>query len=133
MPKDLQQKSTRWKVSQRQFIEWLALPRELKGDIRTEAQFAESIGMERTALWKWKKLPGFWQEVQEATRPYLGHRLAEILETMQEQAARGNYQHAMAVLAMTGYYTPTTNVNQTGDITIKVVYADPNADNTDPA
>jgi hypothetical protein len=100
-----QQKATKWTASQRRFINWVALPKEYR-DHRTEVDYAKAAGVNRATLWKWKKLPGFWAEVQEATQQYLADTVPEGLEALKEMVRRGSFQHQKMYFEMLGMYVP---------------------------
>lgn len=94
---------TRWTSNQRKYIEWVATPEELR-EQRRLADFAEHIGISRVTLWRWNKIPGFHEAVQEQTKQYLGDALPEVLATLKEMARRGSFPHQKMYLEMLGMY-----------------------------
>lgn len=118
----MQQDATQWTRNQRRFIEWVATPDELK-EHRKVADFAASIGLERTTLWRWRKLPGFNEAVQQHAMQYLGDALPEVLASFKDMARRGNFQHQKTYFEMLGIYTPPKEQREhTGEIVLRVVY-----------
>lgn len=119
-----QDKARNWTANQRQFIQWLALPSEYRGEIRKEGDFAKHAHVNPATLWKWKQLPGFWQEVKEACKQYLDDTVVDGLRSFKEQVRRGSFQHQKMYFEMTGLYEPKDEPKISGKLTIEIIHAD---------
>lgn len=106
----MQPTATNWTGKQRKFIEWVATPEELR-EPRKFTDFTEAIGVDRSTLWRWRKLPGFYATVQEQTKKYLADTLPEALQALKNLAAMGSFNHLKLYLEMLGMYTPKSQVD----------------------
>ena len=111
-----QLKATKWSSKQQQFMEWVATPEDLR-EHRKLADFADSIGVDRITTWKWRRIPGFNEEIREQAKKHMGSALPEVLETLKNLAMQGNFNHLKLYLEMIGMYTPKQEVNQELEIT----------------
>ena len=100
-----------WTATQREFMLWLAIPRGLS-DIRNERAYSKTHTVSRSTLWEWKKLPGFWAEVQEMTTHYLSDAVPDGLQALKAAVRRGSFPHLKLYFEMVGLYVqkiaPTT-------------------------
>ena len=60
------------------------------------------MGVADKTLTRWKKLPGFMDEVRAIARGYLKDDLAEIYGAISREAQKGNYQMARLALELVG-------------------------------
>src|SRR5690349_3689242 len=121
MTDDEQQKATRWTAQQRKYMLYVATPKEERTPLN-EGNYAAENGINRTTLWKWKNLPGFYAEVNKLVDEHLADDYAEIVDSFKRQAKMGSYNHQKMYLELIGKYTPKQDVG--GDIVIRVVYED---------
>lgn len=108
-----------WTADQSKFIEWLATPRYERVP-PNQGMLADSMNVDEVTLWRWKKLPGFMDEVNSIVRAGLKLRLGEVYGALLREAERGSYQHIQLVMEMTGEYVKQQkNMNeQSGEVTI---------------
>jgi hypothetical protein len=90
-----------WTTNQIRLQEWLATPRYERIPIKQE-KLAEELGVSDKTLTRWKKLPGFMDEVRAIARLYLKDDLAEIYGAISREAQKGNYQMARLALELVG-------------------------------
>lgn len=109
----MQQGATKWTKAQRGFIEWCATPEDLR-EIRDVGKYADSLGVARSTLWRWKRLPGWNDEVQHYCKANMGDALPDVLATLKEYARRGSFPHQKMYLEMLGMYTQRTVIDVRG-------------------
>lgn len=90
-----------WSTNQIRLQEWLATPRYDRIPIKQE-KLADELGVSDKTLTRWKKLPGFMDEVRAIARMYLKDDLAEIYGAISREAQKGNYQMARLALELVG-------------------------------
>lgn len=90
-----------WTTNQIRLQEWLATPRYDRIPPKQERLAAE-LGVADKTLTRWKKLPGFMDEVRAIARGYLKDDLAEIYGAISREAQKGNYQMARLALELVG-------------------------------
>ena len=73
----------------RAFIEWLVLPGAMRRP-KTQKDFATKIGVNQDTLTDWKKLDGFWKEVQEEQQYHFKTQTSEVLYGLTKKAKEGN-------------------------------------------
>ena len=112
----MKQTETKWTSKQRDFIEWVATPEELR-EQRRFGDYADAVKVGRTTLWRWRKIPGFNEAVQEYAKQYLGDALPDALMALKDGARRGNFNHLKLYLEMLGMYTQKSEVKQELEIT----------------
>jgi Helix-turn-helix of insertion element transposase len=81
-----------WSPEQEAFIEWLALPKQDRIP-RTELALAKELGVDRTTLYRWRKLPELLEEVRMLCLSMMGPRLADVLASLEESALSSSLQH----------------------------------------
>lgn len=113
MSEDNNQKQAKWTLKQRAYIEWLALPYDLR-EQKSERAFAEHYGFSRESIWKWKHMPGLWDEVKNLSMQYFGSALPEVVESFKEQARHGSFNHQRTYFEMLGMYTPKGELSGPG-------------------
>lgn len=97
---DLQEK---WSVKQGKFIEWLATPRQDREPSTVEL-LAERLDVNPATLWRWKKLDGFQDAVNELARNSVHSRLPEVYGALLREAEKGSFQHIKLTLELSGDY-----------------------------
>jgi len=90
-----------WSTNQVRLQEWLATPRYDRIPPKQE-HLAKELGVSDKTLTRWKKLPGFMDEVRAIARLYLKDDLAEIYGAISREAQKGNYQMARLALELVG-------------------------------
>ena len=69
---------------------------------KTHKEVADLLRISPTTLSKWKKLPGFWEEVYSEAKAIIGDAIPEILASMVREANRGNVSAAKLCLQTMG-------------------------------
>lgn len=108
MPKEVKE----WTPNQERFIDWLALPEELR-EPRFHRGFAEQIGVREETLSRWKRLPGLTAEASRRARDLLKSDLPEIYGALVREAKAGSFQHIKLALEVAGEHTDSVDVNVT--------------------
>ena len=78
---------------QQKYIKILADPSE----DRTQEGVAKELNVTRAALYKWRQLPGFWEEVGKLVQDGTAQRMSRVWNRLLSQCERGNVQ-AMRLL-----------------------------------
>lgn len=114
-----------WTEQQRQFIEWLAIPR-FERVPPTQEMMAQQLGVDNATLWRWKKLDGFLDEVNKLARQSVRASLPAVYGALIRQAEAGEYQHIKLLLEIAGEYVPVQkNQNeQSGEVTYRFMWVD---------
>lgn len=73
-------------AAQRRYIEILADPREK----RTQEEVAKEFNVTRAALYKWRKLEGFWNEVEKLRRDTTNLRMSRVWHALLNKCEEGN-------------------------------------------
>lgn len=90
-----------WTTNQVRLQEWLATPRYDRIPPKQE-MLAKDLDVSDKTLTRWKKLPGFMDEVRAIARRYLKDDMAEIYGAISREAQKGNYQMARLALELVG-------------------------------
>lgn len=90
---------------QRRFMLWLATPSDVREE-RTLAAYCKAHDITRMSLWRWKKLPGFWQEVRALTAQFMADSVPDVLQSLKRLAKAGSFPHMKLYLEMVGMYVP---------------------------
>jgi DNA-binding XRE family transcriptional regulator len=82
-----QQNSTnnKFTAKHREYMEILADPTES----RTKEEIAKHFGVERTTLWYWEKIPGFWDGVNDLTKLHTCRRMPKAWDALMTTAEGG--------------------------------------------
>ena len=78
---------------QQKYIKILADPSE----DRTQEDVSKELNVTRAALYKWRQLPGFWEEVRKLVQDGTDQRMSRVWNRLLSQCERGNVQ-AMRLL-----------------------------------
>lgn len=70
------------------FIGWIALPKAARLP-KTNKELAKKIGVSQDTLTDWKRLTGFWKEVQQEQESYFRGQTADVLHALLEKAKTG--------------------------------------------
>lgn len=97
LPAPAERELTGWRPDEWRYIEWLALPRELREPRSVEA-LAREMGYSRVTLWEWSKKPGFSDAVIQRTRELV--RTADVPALMHSHARKGLEDVASATLVL---------------------------------
>ena len=73
-------------AAQHSYIEILADPTER----RTQEEVAKEFDVTRTALYKWRKLEGFWEEVERLVRDRTQQRMPRVWNALLDKCEEGN-------------------------------------------
>lgn len=87
----------KWSTKQRRFIQWLVLLKEDR-DPNTQAELALELNLRQQTLSRWKRLPGFWNAVEEEAIRRLVQRTSLVLEMIGKKAESGDYRFAKLLL-----------------------------------
>lgn len=101
MPKNVK----KWSRNQRKFMLWLASDKNSRLP-PNQGMLAKQIGVHEATLSRWKRIPGFWEEVTDIARELLRNDLAQIYAAIVREAVRGSYQHAKLALELAGEISP---------------------------
>lgn len=99
----------KWTKKQQRYIEWCATPSSER-EPSTQAEMADVLGVSRMTVWRWQKKPGFWVEVDNQIKAWVGKRTPDILGAHVTKAiAGGKYEDgdvpaAKLVLGYAGKY-----------------------------
>lgn len=121
--------ANRWHEKQRKFMEWLATSSFDREPITQQALAAE-LKVHEVTLCKWRKLPGFMDEVHRLITASLGDAYHDVMHSFKEEAKKGSYQHQRTYFEMMGVFVPQQEVK--GDVILRVVYDTGDQTKTDP-
>ena len=102
-------------ANQIKYIDWLAMGKYSR-EPATEQLFAETIGINRRTLIRWKKGQNgfteaeFWDAVTERAREFNRQALTTVYDALRDQAEKGSFQHQKLLLELTGEYTETRKI-----------------------
>lgn len=112
-------RAKRWRVEQRQFQQWLALPSWLRVPL-TQRMLAQELHIDEATLSDWKHIDGWDEAVNAIVMASMPRELPEIMGSFLAEARKGSYQHQKTYFEMIGAYTPKQEVD--GDIHLRVIY-----------
>ncbi len=69
-----------------------------------QQQLADELGVHESTLCRWKRLPGFMDEVSAVLKDELRSHVPDVLEALVQQAKAGRIEAIRDVLAMTAFY-----------------------------
>ena len=93
----------RWSYRQRRLQELLTVPEDTRPDgCQTDAEIAETLGVNIMTLKGWTLTPGFWEAVSDIASAYIGRHLHAVYESMVKQAIGGSVQAAKFCLSVLG-------------------------------
>jgi hypothetical protein len=107
----------KWTRHQREFQEWLALPKYDRFP-PTQQLFAATIGMDNGTLSRWKKLDGWQEAVNEIAQSHLRVAVPEVMGALRREAEKGSFQHIKLFLEMMGMHVDKQE--STGDLRIRI-------------
>ncbi len=87
------------------FAQWLVLP-ESKRQPKTQGELARELGVSRTTLSTWRRLPVIQAIVSDWRNSYKAH-FNEVVDAMLRQARRGNVPAARLLAEILGELAPT--------------------------
>lgn len=90
-----------WSTTQVRVQEWLALPKYERFP-PTQDLLAEDLGIADKTITRWKKLPGFMDDVRSIALRYLRDDLPEVFGAIGREASKGNHQMARLALELVG-------------------------------
>ena len=93
----------RWHVRQMATQIWLAMSKEERMP-RTQRELAKLLNVNEMTISRWKKLPGFQEEVTAIARSFLVVDLPEIYAALRKEAKAGSLPHIKVVLDLTGEF-----------------------------
>jgi hypothetical protein len=89
----MRNKGKSWSRKQLLVIELLATNPHL-----THKTIAKKAGISDRTLRRWKRLPGFWDAVEERTKEYLKENLPKMLHALMKEAKKGKVKHGKLIL-----------------------------------
>ena len=104
-----------WSPQQEAYIEWLALPKHNRIP-KTELALARELGVDRTTLYNWRKLPALQEEVRWLWRSTMGSHLAEVLASVEESALSGSLPHQRLYFQLLGMIGPRREIDPPWEI-----------------
>ena len=85
-----------------EFAQWLATPHELRR-IKTQKEFADSIGVCQDSLSDWKQHPKFWALVNQFTSAWIRERVPDVINGLYANAcAEGKAKDVEMFLRLAG-------------------------------
>ena len=69
-----------------EFINFITLPRVMRHEVigvETQEEFCELFKVDKGTLSKWKKIPGFWEDVTEIRKALFRERSADVLLSLE--------------------------------------------------
>ncbi len=123
MSKPQPKKPKNWSANQRRFMEWLAMPSDMRLPL-TQGQLARELKMDDGTLSDWKHIPGFYDEVNKLVDEHFADDYAPIVESFKREARNGSYQHQKTYFEMLGKYLPKQQVELSGGISLIEVILD---------
>lgn len=93
-----------------EFLYWLALPIDLRGE-KTQKEFAKKIGVGEDTLSDWKKREGFHEELNDLRRAIFSERASNVLRAVERRAlGPGGNQDAALFFKATGVIKDQTDL-----------------------
>lgn len=92
-----------WTADQITLQRWLALPKRERNP-KTMALLANLLKVDEATLYRWRKLPGFANEVRDLIKDNLKDDLADIYASLRKEAKAGSFQHIKLSLELVGDY-----------------------------
>jgi hypothetical protein len=92
-----------WTASQRKYMIWLATPDDDRMPNK-HVNMAAEMGVDERTLYRWRKLPGFYAEVNKLVDENLGDAYADVANQLKRLAALGSFQHQKMYLELIGRY-----------------------------
>jgi len=84
-----------------QFAQWSATPRQFR-ELKTQKEFAASIGVDEDTLSIWKHHPKFWTITQSAIRLWIRERVPDVLGAVYNSAMGAGAKQAGVFLRAAG-------------------------------
>lgn len=107
----------KWTRHQREFQEWLALPKYDRLPPNQQL-FAATMGMDNGTLSRWKKLDGWQEAVNEIAQSHLRVAVPEVMGALRREAEKGSFQHIKLFLEMMGMHVDKQE--SSGDLRIRI-------------
>lgn len=93
-----------WSARQMVFIQWLANPLEKVPP--SQEMLADELGISRSTLKRWRKLPGFPDAVNERAQEMIRDDVPKLLRAGVQHALAGKFEYWKALLQMAGVIAP---------------------------
>lgn len=84
----------KWTNEQEIFMQWLSLPKDMR-EPATQSELAKQLEVSDAMLSRWKKIPGFWDGVEQIHIKKLRERLGDIYEALVDHAIAGKHPKYM--------------------------------------
>ncbi len=95
----------KWSANQEKFIDWLTYGKYERVPATQEA-LAKELGLHEVTLSRWKRLPGFWDEVKNRVRSRLDEHYADVYGALLTEAKKGSFQHINKYIELMGDIKP---------------------------
>ena len=101
----------------------------------SQRALAATLGVHEVTVSNWKKLPGFYAEVNRLVDEHLGDDYSEVTDALKREARKGSYQHQKMYFEMIGKYVQKAEIGGPGGGPLRVVveYVDAADDNPEVA
>jgi hypothetical protein len=121
-----------WTASQRKYMVWLATPDDDRMPNK-HVNMAAELGVDERTLYRWRKLPGFYAEVNKIVDENLGDAYAEVANSLKRLASLGSFQHQKMYLELIGRYVAKQEITgkEGGPLKVVVEYVDADNDNAE--
>jgi hypothetical protein len=118
-----------WTASQRKYMVWLATPDDDRMPNK-HVNMAAELGVDERTLYRWRKLPGFYAEVNKIVDENLGDAYAEVANSLKRLASLGSFQHQKMYLELIGRYVAKQEITgkEGGPLKVVVEYVDAEPD-----
>jgi hypothetical protein len=108
---------------------WLATPDDDRMPNK-HVNMAAELGVDERTLYRWRKLPGFYAEVNKIVDENLGDAYAEVANSLKRLASLGSFQHQKMYLELIGRYVAKQEITgkEGGPLKVVVEYVDAEPD-----
>ena len=109
----MSQNAPKWTPNQMEFQKWLAVPKFSRTP-PSQDLYADSIGINRKTLYRWKNLDGFMDAVVALARQNLRDSLPDIYGALAREAIKGSAPLIKLALEVTGEHQEKLDVTSGG-------------------
>lgn len=91
----------------------------------------ELAGLHRNAYYRAMARPDFYAHYKDLSTELIKLHAGQLINVAIDHAKRGSFQHLKLLMEMGGLYVQQTQTEHTGEVSIKVSFVDPSADDDD--